>query len=41
MKKDYYLFLGLTPEATAEEIRAAYRRLAIELHPNLSGFGSD
>jgi curved DNA-binding protein CbpA len=41
MKKDYYLILGLTPEATAEEIRSAYRRLAIELHPDLSGFGSD
>src|SRR5271165_5778597 len=41
MKKDYYLILRLTPEATAEEIRSAYRRLAIELHPDLSGFGSD
>ena len=41
MKKDYYLILRLTPEATAEEIRSAYRRLAIELHPDISGFGSD
>src|ERR1700741_4906009 len=41
MKKDYYLILRLTPEATAEEIRSAYRRLAIELSPDLSGFGSD
>ena len=41
MKKDYYLIFGLTPEATVEEIRSAYRRLAIELHPDLSGFGSD
>jgi len=41
MKKDYYLILRLTPEAVAEEIRSAYRRLAIELHPDLSGFGSD
>jgi curved DNA-binding protein CbpA len=41
MKKDYYLILRLTPEAVAEEIRSAYRRLAIELHPDLSGIGSD
>jgi molecular chaperone DnaJ len=41
MKKDYYLILRLRPEATAEEIRSAYRRLAIELHPDVSGFGSD
>src|ERR1700757_3325457 len=41
MKKDYYLILRLTPEATEREIRSAYRRLAIELHPDISGFGSD
>jgi molecular chaperone DnaJ len=41
MKKDYYLILRLKPDATAEEIRSAYRRLAIELHPDISGFGSD
>jgi molecular chaperone DnaJ len=41
MKKDYYLILGLTPEATAEEIRSAYRRLASGLQPDLSGFGSE
>ena len=41
MKKDYYLILRLTPEATTEEIRSAYRRRAIELHPDLSGFTSD
>jgi molecular chaperone DnaJ len=41
MKKDYYLILHLTPEATMDEIRSAYRRRAIELHPDLSGFTSD
>jgi len=41
MKKDYYLILRLRPEATAEEIRSAYRRLALELHPDLSGLDSD
>src|ERR1700693_2924311 len=41
MKKDYYLILRLTPDATTEEIRSAYRRLAIELHPDISGFSSD
>ena len=41
MKKDYYLTLRLTPEATEREIQSAYRRLAIEIHPDHSGFGSD
>jgi DnaJ-class molecular chaperone len=41
MKKDYYLVLHLKPEATTEEIRSAYRRRALELHPDQSGFGSD
>src|ERR1700761_1037184 len=41
MKKDYYLILRLTPEATEREIRSAYRRLAIELHPDRSGLNSD
>jgi DnaJ-class molecular chaperone len=41
MKKDYYFILRVTPEATANEIRSAYRRLAIELHPDVSGFASD
>jgi len=37
MKKDYYLMLHLTPEATTEEIRAAYRRRALEVHPDQLG----
>ncbi len=31
---DLYRTLGLTPSATAEEIKRAYRRLAKELHPD-------
>jgi len=30
----YYQILGLHPEATAEEIRKAYRRLALQWHPD-------
>jgi len=41
MRKDYYLVLRLAPEATQEQIRSAYRRLALELHPDLTGLGSD
>ena len=32
--KDYYAVLGLHPEATEEEIRRAYRRLALQWHPD-------
>lgn len=41
MKKDYYLVLHLTPNATADEVRAAYRRLAMEVHPDISGSNSE
>ncbi|MBV8483182.1 MAG: J domain-containing protein [Verrucomicrobia bacterium] len=41
MRKNYYLILRLAPEATQEQIRSAYRRLALELHPDLTGLGSD
>ena len=41
MKKDYYLILRLTPDATTEEIRSAYRRRALELHPDQSGLSDD
>jgi DnaJ-class molecular chaperone len=32
--RDYYALLGIPPEAPADEIRRAYRRLALESHPD-------
>jgi len=33
-KKDYYSILGVDEDATQEEIKRAYRRLALEYHPD-------
>jgi DnaJ-class molecular chaperone len=37
MAKDYYGILGVPSHATGEEIKAAFRRRALELHPDRSG----
>ena len=37
MPKDYYLVLGITSEATRDDIKDAYRRLAKAYHPDRYG----
>jgi DnaJ-class molecular chaperone len=34
MKKDYYLILGVTADASSEEIQVAFRHQTLELHPD-------
>src|ERR1700760_3033107 len=36
-KRDYYETLGIGKNASADEIKKAFRRKAIELHPNKQG----
>jgi DnaJ-class molecular chaperone len=41
MAKSYYAILGISSNATEDEIRSAYRRLAKEYHPDHYEGGSD
>ena len=36
MLKDYYLILGVSANATLKEIKSAFRRRAMEVHPDHS-----
>ena len=36
MARDYYAILGVPRDASADQIKRAYRKLALELHPDVN-----
>jgi curved DNA-binding protein CbpA len=40
-EQDYYRLLDVAPDASTEQIREAYRRLAFQYHPDRNPAGSD
>jgi molecular chaperone DnaJ len=40
MSKNYYVILGVAADASGGEIKSAFRRRAMELHPDKSGMES-
>lgn len=40
MSKNYYVILGVASDASGDDIKSAFRRRALELHPDTSGFES-
>lgn len=40
MQKNYYMILGVSSTATSDEIKSAFRRRAMEVHPDHSGMES-